>query len=278
MQKYGKNRWDGGSSPTGTLKADYYQPMTDGNDDDLLTPLIMEAGDIVRLEDPTLDMFWTIPNDGVFVSTSLLDTTLPVPVDVDGTEHVIDSGKSWKWRDDTAAKLVTLTIEKFFAVQNFNQMTIGFYFKLGMGPTGAESVHDICIINGSLGDEFSVAQVQGAAGSLTMNVHSFAGLDGGDIPVTSGRRYWGNLLFDGTGGVGKFSIFDPALNFAEIADSPSTTTIVTGKKTQVISFCATDGHARVAATTFSAVAQPMIGLDSTAPILPGSSSGRERWA
>lgn len=271
--------WGSGGGDAEPIEGDYYQPMTTGNDDDLLTPTIMETGDIIRLEDPTISAFWTNPNGEVFVSTDI-DTQLPGPVDVDGTEYTINSGLSWKWLNEFQSKFVTIAIENSFSsTQFYDQMVIGCYFQAGDGD--AENFHDVIQIAGTFDvtAEFCVMQVHGIAGALKMNVHT-NGPDGDDIDIIAGKKYWINLLFDGINEVGVLSIFDPANGFSEIAGSPSTTVIQLGRQTITESFGRTDAHGNNATNTgTSYVGQIVMGLNSNAPIIPTIGGGPSNgWA
>lgn len=263
------------------IEADYYQPMTEGSDGTLLTPTLMETNDIIITDSPILEPFWTIPNGGVFVSTDI-DTSLPEPVDVEDTEYIINSGKSWKWLNEFSAKLVTLRIEKFFATQFYDQMTTGFYF-VPNHDGDAFSNHDFHIINGTFDvtSEFASAQVTGAAGALKMNIHT-NDEDGDDIDIIVGTKYWINVLFDGINEVAKLSVFDADNNFTEIAGSPSVAALQSNRQTFTMSWGRTDGHADSPTnTTFSYVGQIVIGLDSIEPIIPTAAlppvAGGDNW-
>lgn len=253
--------------PLGAIVADYYQPMTDGNDTDLVTPAIMESGDIIITDSPILEPLWTQTGNGVFVSTEK-DMTLPVPVDVEGTEHTINSGKSWRWLNEFNGRYVELTIEKFFAIQNYSQFTVGCYY-IPDHDTVFANFHDTIIINTQSGSEFGVLQTNNAGGNLTINAHTSVG-DSPSINITRGTRYWVNLLFDGTNEVCKVSVYDDT-NFQHIAGSPQQVGMIASQVSSTIRLGRTDGHTgnpNFGANNSSWIGQLVMRLSGNGPLLP----------
>lgn len=264
--------WGPKAAATTGFSAFIYQPMTAGDDEDLLTPTIMETGDIVELSDPTFDLFWTITGAGMFLSEDI-DVALPAPVTVDSTEYTIDSGKSWRWLNEFNSKFVTLTIEKFFAIQNFSQMTVAAYYLPDHDTTFA-NFHDTITINSQSGSEFGVLQTNKASGNLTINAHSALG-DSATIAITKGTKYWVNLLFDSTNELCTVGVFD-STTFEHIAGSPKSVAMGASEATSTISFGRPDGHAgnpSFGATNSSYLGQICFDVTGTFPLKPTVGSG-----
>jgi len=242
----------------------------------------METGDIVELSDPTFDLFWTITtggsNPGVWLSTDKIVTLLG-GVEIDDNINLIDSGKSWKWLNETNGNFVTLTIEKFFAIQNFSQFTVGCWY-IPDQDTTFNNFHDTIIINSQSGTEFAVLQTNKDSGALTINCHTAAG-DSDSIGVTRGEKYWVNLLFDSTNLICKVGIFDKT-TFEHIAGSPVSVALATGQASSTISFGRTDGHTgnpTFGANNYSWVAQIVMDRTGQFPLKPGAgTSSAKGWA
>jgi len=264
------------------VSANIYQPITEGNDGDTVTPTNMAIGDV---HDSDIQLVWALTNT-VKVST-LIDTEIPGPIEVEDTEYSIDSGKTWRWSNKFQSNFVGLTIQNLSAAtQNYDKMTIGCLFVPGEDENFFNQ-HDAIIINGagaSPSSSFAVLQTNTVSGNFVIRAHSsvsFGSTFSDPITVVKDTRYWVNLHFDGPAGKVRVAVYD-ASDFTELTGSPVEANMDVGEKTFTLGFGRTDAHGDNAQTEdFSELGQIIIDTTGVFPLIPTAApppvAGGDNW-
>lgn len=249
--------------------ANIYQPITEGNDGDTVTPSNMAINDVL---DSDIQLVWALTNT-VKVST-LIDTELPGPIEVEETEHTTDSGKTWRWSNKYQSNYVGLTIQNLSAAtQNYDKMTIGCLFVPGEDEAFWNG-HDVLLINGDAGggaSAFGVLQTNTIDSNYVIRAHSsknWSSTYSDPITIVKGTRYWVNLNFDGLAGTVTVAVYD-ASDYVELEGSPVSCAMDVGEKTYTLAFGRTDAHLDNAQTEdYSEMGQLIIDTTGTFPLIP----------
>lgn len=244
-----------------------YQPLTGGTDGDLITVPLLEASDI---NDSDIALVWTKSTDGVWVSDSGMDTSIPAPVIVEGVEYDVSGAKSYRWQNKYQGKWFGLAIQDLFSSGLwFAQYTVGCYMKLDITETVTNG-HDEITIQAGDGTDFAVLQAIRPGDDLILRVHTNAGTSSGLI-ITPNKRYWMTLMFDSPNGLARLAVYDPT-NWSLVGTQELT--LLTGKLASIVYLCRRDGHGdspAVSEDSYSYVSQIMIKTDGTWPLLPFTS-------
>lgn len=251
------------------IDANIYQPITTGNDGDTVTPTSLGTGDIL---DSDIQLVWSIV-DTVKVST-LISTTIPNPIAIDGTDYTLDTGKTWRWSNKFESNYVGLLIQNLSAAtQNYDKMTIACLFVPGEDEAFFNQ-HDVLLINGDTSggsSAFGVMQTNTVGGNYIVRAHSavsYSSTYSDPITIVKNTRYWVNLHFNGPAGTVTVAIYD-ASTYVELTGSPVVAAMDVGEKTFSLAFGRTDAHGDNAQTEdFSELGQLIIDTTGVFPLLP----------
>lgn len=249
--------------------ANIYQPITEGNDGDTVTPTNMGIGDV---HDSDIQLVWALTNT-VKVST-LIDTELPGPIEVEDTEYSIDSGKTWRWSNKFQSNFVGLTIQNLSAATQFyDKMTIGCLFVPGEDEAFFNQ-HDAIIINGDTSggsSAFGVLQTNTIGGNFIIRAHSavsYSSTYSDPITVVKDVPIWVNLHFNGPAGTVTVAAYN-STTYEELTGSPVVAAMDVGEKTFTLGFGRTDAHGDNAQTEdFSEMGQIIIDTTGVFPLIP----------
>ena len=185
---------------------DIYQDMENGNNNDVLTPTIMNAS-----SHPASG--WTATSGTLWVSTAN-HRDLPGPVVVGGVTYNGTGGtRTWKWNDNHANNFVSVDF-----TGNYSSMTIACYFTLGQTDHSWNSFDHIVTEGSSV---FSVFQsIYDDDGGPYFRCHStlqnYISTGSGKIAVVSNKTYWISLHYDGLAGMTYMAVFDPDNGYAQV--------------------------------------------------------------
>jgi len=268
------NGWGASETSADAVSADVYQPMTAGNDGDLLTTAIADNGDFP----PTGNTLQWVVTDTMRVSTDI-DMTFPTAVNINGNDETPANPLSWRWRNEFERNFITLQVKSGPSTVSYRKIMTGCYIYMDLEQP-VPNQHDI-VQTDSFGGYFSVLQVVTISGDLTMRAHSsvsFASTFSDPIIIQNQKLYWVNLLYDAEVGATTIFVFDPANNFAEIA-SPVTAAMDSGDDGFQFKFGRPDAHGDTPTDSKNSyIGQIMINTsgDPIVPIIGSGSSGG--WA
>ncbi len=213
------------------INVDIYSTMENGNDGDVLTPVIMEGstiGGIAGLPAPD----WLLFNN-MWVSTDFV-RPLPGKVTVDGIDYTGSGTRTWKFSDLYKWNFVDIRYgedrEKGHPPPCHPKKTVACFYTpnpdqfYGFGCTFDNiiiPVHNSYAVLQTIGE---ATDGQSYPGKIFMRAHGSKIVNGkwvGTVADTCilgdpGKTYWVNLHHDGPAGVCKVAVFDPDNGYTQI--------------------------------------------------------------